>query len=132
MTSRIEDKLKDLIVKQYGTLSNFSIESGLNSSTLTNILNRGIHNANIQNVIKICNALGISADELANDRIVFRSHSHDDEDLGDLMELLTEELRHGSGLYYRGVLLPPEVQALFLGMLEALGDYIYKVTSKSN
>ena len=66
----IEDKLKDLIIEKYGNMMRFSNEIGMANSTLATIMKKGIHNANVNNIIKICKALKISADELANDRIV--------------------------------------------------------------
>lgn len=66
----IEDKLKDLILERYGSVIDFSKEIEMANSTLASILNRGIHKASIGNVIKICNALEISADGLAKDMIV--------------------------------------------------------------
>ena len=66
----IEDNLKDLILERYGSVIDFSKEIDMANSTLNSILNRGIHKASIGNVIKICNALEISADGLAMDKIV--------------------------------------------------------------
>lgn len=66
----IEENLKLMIIERYGTMLNFATAIDMSTSTLSTILNRGVHNANIHNVIKICNALDISVDELAFDRIV--------------------------------------------------------------
>ena len=66
----IEDKLKDLILSEYGSLRNFTVQIGLPYSTVDGILKRGIQNATISNVLTICSALGISADELGNGKIV--------------------------------------------------------------
>ena len=66
----IENKLKDLITEKYGSMVKFSQEIEMANSTLATIMKKGIHNANVNNIIKICKALQISADELANDRIV--------------------------------------------------------------
>ena len=38
-------------------------------TTVVGMLKRGVHNANIDNVIALCNALNISADALAENRI---------------------------------------------------------------
>lgn len=65
-----EDKLKKLIVCKYGSMVNFSKEIDMANSTLATIMKNGIHKASVTNVIKICQALGISADELAHDKIV--------------------------------------------------------------
>ena len=66
----IEDKLKDLILKRYHSIREFTIEIDLPYSTMTSIFNRGINNANLSNVIKICKTLGISADALADGEII--------------------------------------------------------------
>ena len=65
----IETKLKNLILEQYGTMLAFSKACGIKNTTLATIMSRGIHNANIDNIIKMCHTLGISVDELAHDRI---------------------------------------------------------------
>lgn len=65
-----EDKLKELILSKYGSMVNFSTQIGMANSTLATIMKNGIHKANVTNIIKICKALGISADELAKDNIV--------------------------------------------------------------
>lgn len=71
----IEQELKALIVKRYGSAKNFALEINMPNSTLDNIFRRGILNSSVTNIIKICNALEISADELADGKIVSRSAS---------------------------------------------------------
>ena len=66
----IEEKLKSLILERYGTVSEFCKIIDMANSTFATIMKNGIHSANITNIIKICNALNISTDELAKDRIV--------------------------------------------------------------
>lgn len=66
----IENRLKDLIVEKFGNISNFCRKINMANSTFATIMRSGIHNANVSNIIKICKALEISADELANDNIV--------------------------------------------------------------
>lgn len=65
----IEDELKELMIQKSGSVNRFSKLCGISQSTIATILNRGIKNANVQNIIKICQVLNISADELANGRI---------------------------------------------------------------
>lgn len=71
----IEQELKALIVKRYGSAKNFAHEINMPNSTLDNIFRRGVLNSSVTNIIKICNALEISADELADGKIVSRSAS---------------------------------------------------------
>lgn len=66
----IEERLKQLILEEYGSMVEFANQIGMANSTLATIMSRGIHKASVSNIIKICQALDISADELANDRIV--------------------------------------------------------------
>lgn len=49
----VEDRLKDLIIKQYGTMKNFTDAIGIPNSTFANILRRGVGNANVLTIIKI-------------------------------------------------------------------------------
>ena len=67
---RIEEKLKELILSRYKSLREFTQVIDMPYSTLDTILKRGIDKASITNIIKICQELHISADELANGRIV--------------------------------------------------------------
>lgn len=65
----LELELKALILERYKSLHDFSKTIGMPSSTLDNIFRRGIENSNSQNIFKICKALNISADELAQGRV---------------------------------------------------------------
>ena len=60
----IENKIKEMIITRYGSLSYFCKKIGLPYSTIDSILKRGLAKANVINVIKICNELGISVDSL--------------------------------------------------------------------
>ena len=71
----VEQELKALIVERYGSAKNFALEINMPNSTLDNIFRRGVLNSSVTNIIKICNALEISADELADGKIVSRSVS---------------------------------------------------------
>ncbi len=65
----VEEELKELIISRYKSLRQFSIEIDLPYTTLSGMLERGIGNAGIQKVIKICQALAIDTDALADGRI---------------------------------------------------------------
>ena len=67
----IESELKELILSRYGSIREFSQLVSMPYSTIDSILKRGIEKANITNLIKICNKLGISIDGLANNKIVY-------------------------------------------------------------
>lgn len=60
----VENKIKNIILNRYGTLSNFCKKVDLPYSTIDSILKRGIGKANVLNVIKICDELDLSIDAL--------------------------------------------------------------------
>lgn len=64
-----EDKLKELILSRYKSIREFTLAIDFPYTTLDSIFKRGIGNSSITNVLKICNALHISADALADGRI---------------------------------------------------------------
>lgn len=65
----VEERLKDYILTNYKSIREFSLVSGIAYSTIVNVLERGIMSANIGTVIKICQTLNISVDELSQGRI---------------------------------------------------------------
>lgn len=67
----IEDKLKQLILSRYKSMAEFADECDIKYQTIMSILTRGVKNASVTNIIKICQTLGISTDELADGRITF-------------------------------------------------------------
>ena len=66
----IEEKLKALILSRYHSIREFTITIDMPYTTIDSIFRRGIGNSSVTNVIKICKALGISVDALADGRIV--------------------------------------------------------------
>lgn len=68
----VEEKLKELILSRYKSLRDFinSSDVGMPYTTLDGILKRGVVNASISNILKLCNTLDISADELSKGNIV--------------------------------------------------------------
>ena len=65
----IEEKLKELILIRYDSVREFGKIVEIPNSTLISIFKRGVSNASVGNIIKICKELKISADELAEGRI---------------------------------------------------------------
>lgn len=90
----IEDSLKNLILSRYRSVREFTTTIDMPYSTMDSIFKRGIRKANMDNIIKICNALEISADALANGEIVsnkphtIAAHL----DTGDLTEAELEDV----------------------------------------
>ena len=72
----IEERLKKMIISQYGTMKDFTSHIGIPNSTFANIMRRGIGNANVLNVMKICQALNISTSALAEGMILPLSETH--------------------------------------------------------
>lgn len=68
-----EDKLKDYILERYRSIREFTIAIDIPYSTLTGVLTRGIDNSSVGVIFKICKALNISPDALAEGEIVPRS-----------------------------------------------------------
>lgn len=66
----IEERLKDLILTRHYSISEFTRSIDMPNSTLESIFKRGIGNSSVTNIIKVCKALGISADALADGEIV--------------------------------------------------------------
>lgn len=65
----VEEKLKDLILRRYHSIREFTISIDIPYTTMDSIFRRGIGNSSVTNIIKICKALGISADALAEGEI---------------------------------------------------------------
>ena len=66
----IEERLKDYILKRYKSIRQFTQAADMPYSTVDGILKRGILNSGVNNVISVCKALDISADELIEGNIV--------------------------------------------------------------
>ena len=65
----IEEKLKNLISERYHSIREFAIYIDMPYSTLDSIFKRGIGNSSVTNIVKICKALHISTDALADGEI---------------------------------------------------------------
>lgn len=62
----VESEIKRLMEKKSGTVKSFSEYVDLPYTTIRSILERGIMNAKVENVIKICKGLGIKPEEIMN------------------------------------------------------------------
>ena len=62
--STLEEEIKEIIIDRYGTLAEFARKSDIPYTTIDSMLKRGIKNANVLNVIKVCDALNISVDNI--------------------------------------------------------------------
>lgn len=82
---KVEEKLKEYILMNYKSIREFVSVVDLPYTTVDGILKRGIHKASVENIIKICKTLNISADELANNRIVPVQNNANNHDLGEML-----------------------------------------------
>lgn len=89
----IEDKLKEYILSKYRSINEFSHIAGVPQPTIATIFRRGVNNASVGSMMKICKTLNISADELAKGNIVsldtyIETHYQDAQDVLKDMRLL--------------------------------------------
>lgn len=62
----IEDKLKEYILSKYKSIRAFTQEADIPYSTVDTMFKRGLMGMSVQNVIKLCHALNIDVDKLAD------------------------------------------------------------------
>lgn len=94
-----EEKLKELILSKYKSIREFIQEIDMPYTTIDSMFRRGIGNSSVSNVIKICKALGISADALADGDILFvktRTPGENTIEINDVLED-TKDLLSGDG-----------------------------------
>ena len=70
----LESKIKELIISRYGSLKKFSEKINMPWTTLESILQRGIANSNITNVLKITREFGRVAEKLVDGQLFFASN----------------------------------------------------------
>ena len=100
----IEEALKERILKNYGNVQAFCDAYGLKYTTIVTMLKRGVHNANIDNVIAMCNALNISADALAENRIEERDKpAAAENDLAAILENLIIRVQTDTAMTFDGL-----------------------------
>ena len=64
-----EEKLREMILRRYGSIREFSSRIDIPNSTVESILKRGVQNSSVSNVIKVCKGLNISVEAIAEGRI---------------------------------------------------------------
>ena len=72
----LEEQLKNLILSKYKSIREFSLSIKMPYSTIDSIFKRGIGNAGVGNIIRICRELNIDVDQLANGYIVEKSSNN--------------------------------------------------------
>lgn len=97
----IEEKLKQFIELKYKNLREFSMQCNIPYTTVYTILIRGIKNSSLTSILKVCAALRISADALAQGEILpYFNGEHNFLGFTELNELL---------FYFRANLLPKDL-----------------------
>ena len=71
----LEEELRKLITDKFGSIRQFSIEIDLPYTTVLSILDRGVMNAKVLNVLKMCETLGIDPEALGDNKIIFVKNS---------------------------------------------------------
>jgi predicted transcriptional regulator len=123
----VEDRMKDLIIKQYGTMKNFTDAIGIPNSTFANILRRGVGNANVLTIIKICQALHISTDDLAQGKIVPVARSEPDPvKIEYIFDELKQTLLNGDNLTIDGKPATAAEIMMLVNMIDATLQTIKK------
>lgn len=85
----IESKIKALILSRYRSVREFVGYTDLSYSTVDSILRRGITNSSLSSIMKLCEALYISADELAKGNLVpLNKRCTNDSDMNDMTDLI--------------------------------------------
>mgnify|MGYP001037549278 CR=1 FL=1 len=64
-----EELLKSYILKQYRTVKDFSVAIGLPYTTIDGILRRGVMNTRVENMIRVCQFLGIALSRILTGRL---------------------------------------------------------------
>lgn len=67
-----EELLKNYILAQYGSVSEFSKQCGIPNTTIRNIFTRGLDGVGVATVLKICRFLSIDVEELMKGRFLIR------------------------------------------------------------
>lgn len=123
----IEEKLKDLILTKYRSIREFTQTIDMPYSTFGTILSRGIENSSVTNVIKICKALGISADALADGRIehLSRDHPNEEIDIDHVINDVKEKvLNTDYSIKLRGAPVDPAGRLLIVDYLDVTADLV--------
>lgn len=119
----IEERLKDLILTRYVSIREFTQVADIPYTTLDSIFKRGVANSSVSNIIKICKALNLSVDALADGEIVTRYSNNQAAPPTDVKEIVNEaksKLAHSDILTIDGhnidiEIVEPIIEALDIG-----------------
>ena len=119
-----EQQLRELIELKYGSVRQMALKIDMPASTINSILNRGILKSNVDNIFKICSALDIRPESLA-DGIDFHKQAENSSDIVVIYNQLDED-RQEKVVDYATVLLNEQVSMKATTVLEKYknDDYI--------
>ena len=119
-----EQQLRELIELKYGSVRQMALKIDMPASTINSILNRGILKSNVDNIFKICSALDIRPESLA-EGIDFHKQAENSSDIVAIYEKLDEE-RQENVVDYATTLLNEQVSMKATTVLEKYrtDDYI--------
>lgn len=113
---KIEETLREYINERYGSVRAFAIQHDIAYTTVVSVLKRGIDNSSITTIVRICDALNISPDELTEGRIVSKSHmfeiKEDSIELDDFISSYKWTLTHNSVEYNGHTLTEQEIKTI--------------------
>lgn len=93
-----EDKLKQLILSKYRSVREFTQLYDIPYSTMATIFKKGIKQTSITTMIKVCQALGISTDELIAGRITYVNKQPEPVKVEDYILQLQQKLQNTENL----------------------------------
>lgn len=119
-----EQQLRELIELKYGSVRQMALKIDMPASTINSILNRGILKSNVDNIFKICSALDIRPESLA-EGMDFHKQTEDSSDIVAIYEQLDED-RQANVVDYATALLNEQVSMKATTVLEKYrtDDYI--------
>ena len=119
-----EQQLRELIELKYGSVRQMALKIDMPASTINSILNRGILKSNVDNIFKICSALDIRPESLA-EGIDFHKQDENSSDIVVIYNQLDED-RQANVVDYATALLNEQVSMKATTVLEKYrtDDYI--------
>ena len=127
-----EEVLKDFILSRYKSVRAFTESIGMPYGTIASIFKRGIQNSSIVNVIRICTALNISADGLANGKIIpcTAGGNKSDSVAKQLLFLTDKNIGDASDIEIDGVPLSADEADFLLASIETAVEVIRRRRKK--
>jgi len=119
-----EQQLRELIELKYGSVRQMALKIDMPASTINSILNRGILKSNVDNIFKICSALDIRPESLA-EGIDFHKQDENSSEIVTIYNQLDEE-RQENVVDYATTLLNEQVSMKTTTVLEKYrtDDYV--------